>query len=236
MSDFFIQTKNKMGYMTREPDLFSLQAISIAKQLDKPFLEIGAAYGVATLIALQQGLRVIANDLDKNHLAELYQRVPVGQRDQLTLLPGSFPDEIDLPEKSVGTILSCRVFHFFDGDTIRRAMQKIYSVLDWNGQAIIIAETPYLKFYKDFIPIYEKRVSEGAEWPGLVEVKIYSPPERAANLPPFMNFLDPEVLTREARLAQLEVVHCKTFSRDNFPDDIRLDGRESVVLIAKKVK
>ncbi|NDD72166.1 MAG: class I SAM-dependent methyltransferase, partial [Actinobacteria bacterium] len=57
---------------------------------------------------------------------------------------------------------------------------------------------------------------------------------RRSNLPKAMHFLDPEVLTRVFREGGFQVEEASVFARPEFPDDLRLDGRESVGLIGVK--
>src|SRR5437762_10539501 len=89
----FIPTLNKMGYMTSTLDPISADFARRAPSLPAPALEIGTAYGVLTMAALDAGARVIANDADPTHLEILRERVPESQRARLTLMPGYFPQE-----------------------------------------------------------------------------------------------------------------------------------------------
>lgn len=229
-----IRTLNKMGWMTPSLDSFSKKIIDFVPDAPGPFLEIGAAYGVAVLAALQKGGQVIANDLDPVHLDILMDRVPPSDRHRLQLLPGRFPDELKIEPNSIGAILVCRVLHFFRGEAIEAAMGSLFDWLAPGGKVAIVADTPYLKNFRARIPIYEQLKKEGHPWPGLVEnVADYSP-ERGKNIPPFMNYLDPDILARVLTQAGFTIEEISTFPRTDYPEDIRLDGREGLGAIAVK--
>ena len=59
-------------------------------------------------------------------------------------------------------------------------------------------------------------------------------PERGQSLPKQMHLLDPEVLARVFSQSGFAIEHADFFARPEFPEDIRLGGRESVGVIAAK--
>jgi len=231
----FVKTLNNMGYMTSTLDVYSKAFAEFSPHGPGPALDIGAAYGVATLAALKNGAsRVLANDIDARHLEILADRAPEADRNRLDLVPGAFPDGFELMPESIGSILICRVMHFFNGPTLERAAAKLHAWLASGGKVFIVAETPYLKNFSAFIPTYEARRAAGAPWPGFIDDVMAIAPERGAALPPQMHLLDPAVLTRVFTQAGFMVETAATFARPDFPEDIQLDGRESVGLIARK--
>ncbi len=72
----FIKTLNNMGYMTSTLDPYSMAFADFAPAAPGPCLDVGAAYGVASLVALANGARMIANDIDGRHLRILLDRAP----------------------------------------------------------------------------------------------------------------------------------------------------------------
>lgn len=230
----FVKTLNNMGYMTSTLDPFSTEFAKFAAHAPGPALDIGAAYGVASLAALGQGAEVWANDCEPRHLEILAARVPPALRPRLRLLPGRFPDELELSDGSIGCALICRVMHFFDGPKIEESAHKLLRWLAPGGKVFVVAETPYLKNFRAFIPIYESRQQANQPWPGLVEDVAAIAPERGASLPSRMHFLDPAVLSRVFAAAGFEIETARTFARPDFPEDLQLDGRESVGLTARK--
>jgi 2-polyprenyl-3-methyl-5-hydroxy-6-metoxy-1,4-benzoquinol methylase len=88
----FVKTINNMGFMTTYLDEFSQQFVDSSANCDGPVLDIGCAYGNASLPALKLGARVIANDVDPRHLEIVSQKsIELGLRERLTLAPGRFP-------------------------------------------------------------------------------------------------------------------------------------------------
>ena len=114
----FVRTLNSMGYMSASLDPFSQAFTEFAPRAPGPCLDIGAAYGVASLVALRNGASVISNDIDERHLKILSDRAPASDRSRLTLAVGDFPDKLDFPQGSLGAVLICRGMHFFDGPKI----------------------------------------------------------------------------------------------------------------------
>ena len=231
----FIPTLNQMGYMTSSLDSFSKEFVDYAStHSSQKSLEIGAAYGIATLEALKKGAQMIANDLEEKHLQILKERSPESLRKNLILHPGRFPEEIDLKGESVEAILICRVLHFFDEKRLKSALKAIFSWLRPGGKVFIVTETPYLNNFKSFIPIFEKRKKEGMALPGFVENVMDIDPIRGKFLPKQMMVFDRDILTSLFEQAGLEVEKCEEFARPEFPKDLQLDGRESVGLIGRK--
>lgn len=230
----FVRTLNNMGYMTSGLDPYSQAFVDFAPGAPGPCLDVGAAYGVASLNALSNGAKVIANDIDERHLEILRSRALERLRERLTLLPGSFPDGITFAPESLGAVLVCRVMHFFDGPTIERAATKIMSWLAPGGKVFVVGETPFIGTAKAFFPTYEARVKAGEPWPGIVENVASHDPKRAGNLPSRMHLLDEATLKRVFSGTGFMIEKLGTFARPEFPPDIQLDGRESVGLIARK--
>ncbi len=230
----WVKTMNNMGFMTPTLDVFSQAFVEFSLQAPGEVVDIGAAYGVATLAALERGATVIANDVDSRHLEILAERAGPHE-DRLTVISGAFPNELDFMPGSVGAILICRVLHFFDGATIEQSIQKLSRWLAPGGKVFIVAETPFLKNFKTFIPVYESRIQSGATWPGFVEDVMAIDPVRGVALPKQMHLLDPTVLSQVLTKNGFVIEKAETFARPEFPLDLQLDGRESVGVIARKV-
>jgi len=231
---YFIPTLNRTGFMSAwVSDEFMKAFIEFAPRAPGPVLDVGAAYGVATLPALAQGAKVIANDSNSQHLQILQERTPASHKQNLTLLPGLFP-ELKIAPNSLGAILIARVLHFFDGDLIRKAFLMCNEWLMPGGRLILTAETPYLKNIQSFIPEYEKRCQNQWEWPGLITDFPRWDLRGGENLPSQMHLLDEKVLQRELTRSGFNPLSIKSFARPEFPESLKLDGRESVGAIAEK--
>ncbi len=236
IADTYVPTLNKMGYMTKDLDYYSQQFVKYVTEHKATCLEIGAAYGVATIPALAGGATVIANDIDNRHLEILQNSVPLQQRKRLTLLPGRFPEEMNLSPASVDAALICRVMHFFPPQAILDSANKLFSFLKPNGKVFVVAETPYNAVAPAYIPIYEEKKKNNDLWPGFIEqeARKYIREKWRANNPDSFHLLDPDVLHRVFSKAGFIIEQCDFFARDNWPNDAQYDGRESVGLIAKK--
>jgi hypothetical protein len=230
----FIKTLNNMGYMTSTLDPYSRQFVDFALIAPGPALDVGAAYGVATLAALKAGAHILANDIEPRHLEILSRTASAEDRERLTLKPGAYPERLNLEPHSLGAALVCRVLHFFDGPAIERAAASLFLWLKPGGKVFVVAETPYLRNFRTFIPIYEERKKAGDPWPGYVSDVMAIAPERGKSLPPRIHFLDPEVLSRVFSAAGFRIEKAATIPRPDFPSDLQWDGRESVGLIAVK--
>ena len=62
--------------MSATLDEYSNKFVEYAATINHEVLDIGCAYGVATLAALEKGVRVLAVDIDPGHLEILKQRMP----------------------------------------------------------------------------------------------------------------------------------------------------------------
>jgi ubiquinone/menaquinone biosynthesis C-methylase UbiE len=231
----FIPTFNQMGYMTSQLDQFSLDFCHhAAKIAPQKALEIGAAYGVASLKAISMGAHMLVNDLDLRHLEVIKDQLNDVESSRVKFMAGSFPEDLDIESNSLGAILICRVLHFLTPKELEFAFEKMTSWLTTGGKLFVIGETPYLKNFQSFIPIYKKRCAEGESYPGFIQDVMQVDPVRGANLPKQMHFLDKELLQDLCQKNGLAVEKCEYIERPYFPEDLKLDGRESVGLIAIK--
>lgn len=228
-----IPTLNKMGYMTSSLDNYSRQFATYSSMCEGQVLEIGAAYGIATLEALSKGAQVLSNDLSADHLKILEKKCPEEHKERLTTRVGNFL-EIELPENHFDAILMARVVHFMDGETIRKAFSRCFDLLKKDGKLFVVSDTPYMQDSISFIEVFEQRLRNKEEWPGLVEdiTPIGSP--SIPNLPKLFHFLDTITLKRELEFAGFYVEEVSYFSRDDYPASVRLDGREGIGAIVTK--
>jgi len=232
---FFIRTLNNKGFMGAYPsDPYMKAFIEFSPSAPGPVLDIGAAYGVASLAALKAGAHVIANDIDERHLEILLDQAPDSLKNNLKLLPGAFPDGVSFEKETLGAVLAARVFHFFDGPTLQKSIEQIYRWLQPSGKLFVTVESPYLRNIQSFIPIYEQRLIESQEWPGFIDDFAKYDSRKGMNLPKTMHLLDPKTLCRVVEKAGFKVERCNFFARPEFAENMRLDGRESVGLVAFK--
>lgn len=225
-----VPTKNHRGFMSETLDHYSVRFAEYAGTLGDEVLDMGCAYGVATLAALEKGARVLACDMAPEHIEVLEQDVPAKFAGRLRTTTGTLP-EIDFPDASFGAILCSRVIHFLLAAEIRVALQKMYAWLVPGGRLYLIADTPYTGFWSSIAPEYERRKAAGDEWPGLIEdIGTLLPggtvPE---GMLPYLNTLDPDILARECEAAGFVVEEGGFTGREG-----EIEGRQHAAVIAVK--
>ena len=224
-----------MGFMLQDLDPYSAAFVAFSASCKNPVLDIGAAYGSASLKALAAGASVFANDMDSRHLEKLAGSASSEQRTRLQFLPGRVPDCLDLGQNSVGAALCSRVLHFLDLADLQQTVDLLYHSLVPGGRLFIAEDSPFLGNSRAFIPEYRRRCLEGLEWPGYVEdVRKYRDIHNDM-CPPIFHFFDVESLSYLCQQAGFTIVESSLFPRHNYPDEVRLDGREGVGIVAAKL-
>lgn len=243
METTLVPTINNMGWMIADRfDPYTEAFIHYALTAGKPVLEIGAAYGVAAPRILRQGGKIIVNDLDGRHLDALYEQTPPHLRDNLTLLPGSCIDEINIEEQSVSAILCGRVFHFFDAHTISICLARFARWLQPNGKIFIVADSIFHGMNKEIFPQFLQRKAAGLANPGRVSLadnpRLAAQPNKEELLqamPEYFNFLDIETLAGLFDQAGFLVEHSSYFPARYYYEVSLWDGREGVGLVGVKL-
>jgi SAM-dependent methyltransferase len=230
-----VPTLNDKGFMFEVLDEYADEFIRQSATADDEALEIGCAYGIATIAALKAGARITACDMDERHLEVLRSRVSEELNKRLTLHTGVLPD-IALPENHFGTLLCSRVLHFLPGDEIDQSIRNMYRWLKPGGQLFLVADTPF-GIWRNFIPTWESHQANGERWPGHMPKPVtYLPYEPSSDDvgPPLMNLLDPVLLQRTCEEAGFTVEKAGFIDRSDFGDKGRMDGRENCGVIAVK--
>jgi SAM-dependent methyltransferase len=230
-------TLNDTGFMFKILDEFADDFIHFAGQTEDSVLDLGCAYGVATIAALEGGATVTACDLEQQHLDILVENTPEKLRANLTCVTGELPSGASFPEDSFAAILCSRVLHFLDGSAIDASVKNMYSWLKPGGRLYLIADTPY-GIWRKLIPSFEYKKEKGERWPGLmIGLENYLPnvpQDRPIDGPPFMNLLDPELLTRICTDAGFTVRRASFIDRSDFSGLGKMDGRENAGVFAVK--
>jgi SAM-dependent methyltransferase len=187
-----VQTKNHGGgFMLIHMDPVSLHFVEFARTSSLPVVDIGAAFGVASIAALKNSTcPVIADDIGVENLLILRNETEEQYRDRLYLNAKRFPQELDFPQESIGGVLVCRVFHVLYGEEIERGLEKIYQWLVPGGKLFIVTSTQYQGIIKEFVPIYEERWANGVTWPGYIEDYGPKAPGLSQNFKPFLHVMD----------------------------------------------
>ncbi|MEC9375578.1 MAG: class I SAM-dependent methyltransferase [Pseudomonadota bacterium] len=226
-----IPTLNYTGWMTEKLDRYSADFAQYAGTVNNSVLDIGCAYGVATLVALKNGARVLASDMEPAHLEILTKRVPKRDRERLRTQTSTLPNS-DFPTADFDAILAARVLHFLNGDDIRLSVSKMFNWLRPKGRLYLVTDSPYIGPWACHAQRYEERKNSGHEWPGFVEdyrslLPASSNPNKQKE---FINPLDPDILTRECINAGFKVI-----SAEFLPGSTKhAKGKEHAGIIAFK--
>ena len=230
-----VPTLNDKGFMFEVLDEYADDFIQTAGASNDAALEIGCAYGVATIAALQAGATITACDMDQGHLDVLRSRIDDKLAARLTLQTGTLPD-IDLPEAQFSSLLCSRVLHFLSGEDIERSVQNMFRWLKPGGRLYLIADTPF-GIWRNFIPTWDENMAAGERWPGFMVKPInYLPYEPSSEDigPPIMNLMVPDLLRRTCEEAGFEVTRASFIDRSDFGDRGKMDGRENCGIAAIK--
>lgn len=233
VEDGLIPTDDRMGVMTEELSPAARAFADAAARAARPLLEVGAAFGNATLPALRAGATVIANDLSGSELGVLAAAAPAEDRKRLVLLPARFPAEVRLGESSLSGVLAALVLHFLDGPDVELAFRRARQWLEPGGAFYVAVMTPSLSYYRELRPEYERRARAGERWPGIFDPRTVAPPDWKDRLPSMVHLFEADVLRRCAEEAGFSVEHLEYFCFRHFPDRHRTDGREFLSLVAR---
>jgi len=237
LSEYMVMTLNKKGPVTTFIDQYANEFIDYASLENEPVLELAAAYGFVTIEALKKGAKVIANDMDSQHLQILYNQTPKNYRAQLTLLPGKMPEEVKLTENSIAGCYVARMLGYLEPLELQESLKRIYSWLMPNKKFIIVSGTPYCyyKFIKNIVPQYEQRVAQNHPWPGyFTDLKNWVDEAYRDRVPSWHNYLDGHVLKRELERVGFVVEKVEPFARQDLPEWAKGRGHDAVFVRARK--
>ena len=205
-----VPTMNNTGWMTLSLDEISIEFAKYAGTIDEEVLDIGCAYGISTMAALEAGARVCACDIEPRHLEVLERRVEPGVRDRLRCLAGAMP-AVDFEPASFGAVLASRVLHFLSGDDIEQTVRKMHDWLIPGGRVFLIADSPFTGPWRVLADDYERRKASGEPWPGFVADYAQFLPvgQDPSQHPRFINPLDPDILSRVCADAGFEILEAR---------------------------
>lgn len=231
-----IKTKNKMGIMTMELSPPSQAFVEQAKTAQKPMLDIGCAYGAATIPALINGARVIACDLAEEHLSILEKSVPKECKQRLQTRQAAFPYELDFEDGSLSAINISMVLHFMKGDDILVGLKKCYRWLESGGKLYVNNMTPSLGVYdwQKLTALYNERVKNNEQWPGEMNSRLLVREEWRDQIPEFTHFFELDTLRFVTEASGFFVEDIYYFCYDLLPEEHKTNGKEFVGVVAVK--
>ena len=230
----FVRTANRMGCMSLRPTPTMQRWIDDARLHQGRYLDIGCAYGVATIAAIRAGARVVACDCCPDHLRKVQHLTPLYALSRLTTVKASFPDGIDDSLGPFDAILMAKVLHFFDGATLRRALWRCWELLAPGGRLYLSTMSPE-GMSEVVTEAYHRRVEENNPWPGIFDLSYSGLSEEVReHLPLTVHLLDSEKLKAELLRARFHVEQVQYESVDI--EEIELIGSRVTYATAVAVK
>ena len=203
---------NGRGFMEQDLNNISKSFVEESSELEGLSLDVGCAYGIASIAALKKGSKVLASDMDQAHLDILLKETPEELKDNLTTKLGTLPN-IDFKNESFMTIHCSRCLHFLTPNELIETLRNMYNWIQPGGRIYLITDTCYSGPWKNYLPEFEKKLEAGDPFPGFIENVLDCLPisRLPKGMTPHMNCLDPDTLSRECKLAGFEIITSKYF-------------------------
>jgi len=198
---------NGRGFMEKDLNGISTKFVAESEKMEGISLDVGCAYGIATLAALKGGSEVVACDMDQAHLDIVLKETPEKDKPRLTTKKGTLPG-IDFKDQSFIAIHCSRCLHFLVPEELKLTLEKMYNWLQPGGKIYLITDTCFSGPWKKYLPEFDKRKAEGDPFPGFIEdaLKCLPVSKLPKGMTPHMNCLDPDTLARECKLAGFEII------------------------------
>lgn len=162
-----IPTLNGTGTMTKQLLACSEAFVDYAGRCEGEVLDLGCAYGGASLSALERGARVFAVDMDPRHLEILTDQVEGEARSRIATQQGMLP-ALDLEDNRFAAIHAGRVLHFLNPEALQETMAKLFRWLQPGGKLFVTCDTPYFPHWAAKLNDYEAAKAAGNPWPGYI--------------------------------------------------------------------
>lgn len=196
-------------------------------------LEIGAAFGRATVDALQRGCpHVVCNDLSSSHLSEVQRRaalMPAGTG-RLTTLLGRVPTVLDgwVPPKPIRAVLAANIIHFLSPDEVTTLFSRLHELCADDAELFVSVDAPWNGGYRPLWPLYAARRLIGDAHPGYTRF----PGPLSSILPERMRAvrtyypMEPRELARLLKASGWHVVCARHFQADddNNPEGVSISS------------
>jgi SAM-dependent methyltransferase len=198
---------NGRGFMEKDLNGISIRFVDESAKMEGISLDVGCAYGIATLAALKGGSEVVACDMDQAHLDILLKETPEKDKPRLTTKKGTLPG-VDFKNQSFVAIHCSRCLHFLVPEELKLTLEKMYNWLQPGGKIYLITDTCFSGPWKKYLPEFDRRKAEGDPFPGFIEDALQCLPvsKLPKGMTPHMNCLDPDTLARECKLAGFEII------------------------------
>ena len=142
---------NGRGFMEQDLNNISKSFVEESSELEGLSLDVGCAYGIASIAALKKGSKVLASDMDQAHLDILLKETPEELKDNLTTKLGTLPN-IDFKNESFITIHCSRCLHFLTPNELIETLRNMYNWIQPGGRIYLITDTCYSGPWKKYLP------------------------------------------------------------------------------------
>jgi len=232
MKDLFKPTLNGMGFETTKIDSISDSFIKYAVCINDWVLEIGSARGNLIKSAVNNEIKIYCNDASEDHINQI--KSDHANNCNVKYFVGDFLS-VDFGRK-FKAILCARVLHFLNPFNLEKAFEVFSDILDYDGKLFITVETPFLGNWKSFLVEYQERLDQNLSYPGYIsDTQEFETKGYKKNLPNEVHWLNKLDFDYLAKKFHFEIEHMEYINRKGyFPDDLLLDGRESLGVILRK--
>ncbi len=236
-TSLMIPTLNRTGFMLEEMTQYSRAFADYAGTCESEVLDLGCAFGVASIAALENGARVLAVDMEKSHLDILQERVTPAAAERLRTQVGVLPD-LDFAPESFDAIHAGRVLHFLRPQEVRLVLARMFEWLRPGGKIVVTSDSPFFGYWASNADNYLRRKAAGDPWPAYIEdVTQVFDAKAVAGAPSCINPMDPDVLQRECERLGYQVERVGFFNAgalSQMHDNQAHAGKEHAGVIARK--
>lgn len=230
-----IYTLNNMGAMCNKFDALNSSFIDYAIKENRKTMDVGCAYGNTAIEILQHGGNLIAIDLDERHLEILVNRITdPEERERLETIAGNYLEITSISPNSIDAIQMSHMLHFHKGKEIEIALNNAYAQLKPDGRIFISVVTPFIKAWKNIIPLYEQNKIKKNPWPSEIDNIWSFNKDLEGRIPKLFHPLDKSTLKDALENAGFLV---ETIEYEGLPytsERLHLNNKEILIAIAKK--
>ena len=206
-----LKTVNNMGFMFLNDNPIVNTFLADIEKTKGYVADVGCAYGRISLLALEKGAKVMAIDLEQQHLEALKQNCPIHLAPYLETVTGHFPNTVSLPSDTFDAILLARLLVFLKPEEIDKALFKAYQALRAGGRLYIISPSPLRKKWQALFSTYMKQKEQGLPWPGYIQNLWTLVPDEQNNLPNTIQLIDMDSLKSGLERVGFKVTLCMSY-------------------------
>lgn len=231
-----IATKNHLGFMFIDIAGSTPAFLEYTKKCHGTVIDVGCAYGVATLPALEQSTaHVIAFDAAAEHLTVLKNMVKPEDIDRITFKHGYLQQDFNYPENTIDAIHLSYVIPYLSPTDFTHGIHACYQALKPGGKLFINTVSIYLNIFKHLTEDYEEQLTAGATWPGVVEKIKESQLNQSdsKHVPDILNLVTLEFLEKQLIHLGFKIEQSFYYDFKNLPE-FHSEGRGCIAIIASK--